>query len=89
MGKNIIYNDFYCINCGSRITLPRKKGHQHERSHFKKCYCYNCKHTLNFYEVKDYDDLVYFTEAFSAGDFAELAKESIKANLSPTGLERV
>lgn len=86
MARNVVYTDFYCINCGNKITLPRKKGHQHERGHLKKCYCYSCKHTLNFYEVKDYKDLSYFTEAFNAGEFAKMAKESIEANLAPTGI---
>lgn len=83
---NIIYNDFFCINCGSKITLPRKKGHQHERHHFKKCYCYGCKHTINFFEVKDDDDLQYFQETFKAGGFFKLAKESIENNYTPTAL---
>lgn len=86
MPQKVVYNDFYCINCGNKITLPRKKGHQHARGHFKKCTCFVCKKTLNFFEVKDYDDLIYFTEMFNSGGFAELAKESIEANYSPTGL---
>lgn len=83
---NIIYNDFFCINCGNKITLPRKKGHQYKGGHLKKCYCYQCKHTVNFFEAKNRDDVQYFQEAFKANEFVKLAKESIEGNYLPTGL---
>lgn len=84
---NLIFNDFYCLNCGFRLTLPRKRGHQTERAHLKKCYCPGCKHTINFYEVKDSEDLEYFREAFANGEFVEYAQNDIAVGYKPTGLE--
>lgn len=86
MPSNLIFHDFYCINCGAKMTLPRKRGHQKEAGHLKKCYCYACRNTVNFFEAKNYEDAIYFQEAFANGEFAELAKESIEAGYTPTGL---
>lgn len=84
--SNIIFHDFYCINCGFKMTLPRKKGHQHERGHFKKCYCVGCQQVMNFFEIKDLQDKEEFDINFNSGAYLDLVKETINLNLTPTGL---
>lgn len=84
--SNIIYHDFYCINCAGRITLPRNKGFLREQKHLKKIACPFCKQVVNFFEICDYEDVEYFQKAFINGDFKEAAKEGVKAGLNPTGL---
>lgn len=80
MGK-IIYHNFYCTNCGAAISLPRNKGYQHKRHHFKKLACYSCGKIVNFYEAKDYEDELYFKENYENGEFAEIANESLSNEL--------
>ncbi len=71
------YNDFYCLNCGQPITLPRRTGHQYLSGHRKVIYCPYCKETVNHVQCKTYWDVIEFKEAFERGDFIEEAKESI------------
>ena len=73
----IEYNDFYCLNCGKPIPLPRKVGHQHLSGHRKVIYCPFCRETVNHIQCKSYADVIEFKEAFKRGDFIEEAKESI------------
>lgn len=76
--KNIIYHDFYCLCCGNRITLPRKRGFLHGKDHRKKYFCIKCRRECNHYECYDDEDAFYFKEAFAAGVYKDEAEESIR-----------
>lgn len=86
MPAQTILNDFYCINCGFKMTLPRKRGHQHKRGHLKKCYCVGCKQVMNFYEVKNLNDKEEFDLNYTTGAFSDMINECIEKKLVPTGL---
>lgn len=74
-----ISNEFYCINCGERgIDIARNRGHQHKAGHLKKLYCIHCRKVCNHYECPTPKDVERFKKKFAAGDFVELAKESIE-----------
>lgn len=53
MRGNLLIHDFYCTQCGFKITLPRKKGKQRPAGHLKKIYCCNCKAEVNFVECNE------------------------------------
>ncbi len=71
------YNDFYCLNCGKSVALPRKSGHQYPSGHRKVIYCPFCRETVNHVQCKSYMDVIEFKEAFERGEFVEEAEESI------------
>jgi hypothetical protein len=69
-------HDFYCINCGRKAyTLPRRIGHQHEKFHKKKLYCWSCKQEWNCVEVRNYEEAQEFKEAWEAGKYKEEVKD--------------
>lgn len=70
-------HDFYCLNCGRSVPLPRKISQQHSGGHRKKLYCPFCKVTVNMVECKSYADKLDFQEAFDRGDYKEEALASI------------
>lgn len=87
MAGNLVFHDFYCINCGNKsMELARKKGHQHGRFHRKKLYCPICRVAVNHIECKNDEDVYEFKLDFENGEFTEEAKESIELKESITGL---
>ena len=50
---NLIINDFFCTQCGFKISLPRKKSKKREGGHLKKIYCCTCKKEVNFVECNN------------------------------------
>jgi len=50
--KNIVYSDFYCQECCSKISLPRKKNKQRGLKHVKDIYCIKCKETTKHDEIR-------------------------------------
>lgn len=86
MGKNnIVYHDFYCIGCGNKVTLPRKRGHLHKDKHLKKYFCIVCHGTINHIECKNENDVIEFKRTFAAGEYIEEAKESMAMAEPMTG----
>lgn len=75
--KNMETHDFYCLNCGKSIPLPRKQGFQPARFHRKKLYCPYCQVVINMVECKTYTDIVEFKENFANGLYKEEAAESL------------
>lgn len=45
----------YCPRCGEIHYIFRKTAKQKKVGHYKKFYCYKCKHTHNHIELKDYN----------------------------------
>lgn len=88
MGRNnTITHRFFCLNCGNEsVPLSRKRGHQHERFHRKKCFCLTCKCCVNHIECKNDEDVYEFRQAFENGEFKEEAEKSIAMNEPITGL---
>ena len=77
-GKAMDTHSFYCIKCGNQgIPLMRKQGHQHERYHRKKLYCYHCKEEVNHIECKTLEDVETFLENFRNGVYVDEAEESL------------
>lgn len=88
MGKSnsVVINRFFCINCGNESTpLARKRGHQHERFHRKKCFCVTCQRCINHVECKNETDIEDFKAAFIAGEYAAEAAESVALAEPMTG----
>lgn len=50
--RDIVYSDFYCQECNSKITLPRKKSRQRNLRHIKDIYCTKCKEITKHTEVR-------------------------------------
>ena len=76
MSKYEIHN-FYCMNCGNSIPLPRKLNKQKESMHRKKLYCPFCMTEANMVEVRNFEDKEKFMQLFSNGDFKEELQMSI------------
>lgn len=53
MKGNLIINDFYCVQCGFKMELPRKKSKKRETRHLKRLYCLHCKKEINFVECNN------------------------------------
>lgn len=51
----VCYSDFYCLNCGSRLTLSRKTNSQREKYHIKDIFCCKCNDTTPHIEVRAND----------------------------------
>lgn len=61
-------HDFYCIKCGHKgIPCQRRKGHQHEKGHFKKLFCIYCNKEVNHYECRSLEDVEKFKRNFVNG----------------------
>lgn len=71
------YNDFYCLNCGQPITLPRKSGHQYLSGHRKVLYCPFCRETVNHVECKTPEDVAEFRKNFELGVYKDEAEDSV------------
>lgn len=73
------FSQFYCLNCGKYVVdLPRNPARLHKAGHLKKLYCPYCKLECNCYECPSEVDVYDFKEAYVAGEFRELAAESIE-----------
>lgn len=82
---SMAYHDFYCIKCGQKtLSLPRKKGHKHERFHRKKLYCPFCRLDINQVECQNDEDAFDFKEDFLNGVYINEAEDSMAA-LGHTG----
>lgn len=75
MSKRVIIHDFYCINCGASIPLPRK-GQEREKGHRKKLWCWKCNLVVNHVECRNYKERRLFEKRFKAGAFVKEAFES-------------
>lgn len=53
MKGNLLIHEFYCVRCGFKMELPRKKSKKRESGHLKKLYCCNCKEEINFVECNN------------------------------------
>lgn len=77
--KKMVEHEFRCLNCGNvGIPLWRDAGHLHKSFHRKKLYCYHCKCTLNFVEIKNSDERDEFMWHFNNGDYIEEARISME-----------
>lgn len=76
--RKVEYSDFYCINCGNKITLPRKLNLQKKAFHRKRLYCPFCKKELNFVECRNSWEAEEFKEDFENGVFIDECNESIE-----------
>ena len=73
----MVYNDFYCINCGHKgIPLPRKKTKEY--FHRKKMYCPWCGKIVNHIECHNNGEAVIFLENYQLGLYQEEARESLQ-----------
>lgn len=70
-------HDFYCINCGNHIPLPRKLNKQREKFHRKRLYCPFCNQEINMVEVRNFAEKEKFLEDFRNGVFKNEAEESL------------
>ena len=51
-GRNTTMSEFYCVECGSRIYLPRCTGQQRKDGHIKHIWCTKCKQETAHVEIK-------------------------------------
>ena len=71
-------HDFYCLKCGKKgLNVYRRQGHQHEKYHRKKLYCFYCKEEVNHMECRNQAEIDEFKDAFERGEFIDEAEESI------------
>lgn len=71
------YNDFYCLNCGNKYTLPRKSNRRKESMHRKVLYCPFCGKDVNHIEIKTYEEKELFLENFKNGVYLEECQASL------------
>ena len=63
-------HDFYCLSCGRKtISLPRERGHQHNKFHRKKLYCPWCHIECNHIEIKNDAERIEFLNDFERGKY--------------------
>ena len=62
----MVETKFVCPDCGTIISIPRKKGDQHPTGHIKHMHCYKCKETTGFVEIKQFDRNVAFWTNYQA-----------------------
>lgn len=74
----VAYSDFFCMKCGSKLTLPRRTSHKWGAHHRKKLYCYKCKQELNFIECRNAWEIDEFKENFKNGVYKDECEESIE-----------
>lgn len=75
--KQLISNDFYCTQCGSKsFNILRKRGQERESGHLKKLYCLKCGCQTNHCEVKPWTKYGYsdFKLEYEYGNFDEDGK---------------
>jgi hypothetical protein len=73
-----VSDEFYCINCGNKgMNVLRNKGQMHKSGHLKKLYCIHCQMVCNHYECRTDEDVILFKKKYEAGEFKELAEQSI------------
>lgn len=53
--KQFTISNFYCLDCGNEIALPRNRGHQREKNHIKHIYCICCKAETKHLEKREKD----------------------------------
>lgn len=70
-------HDFFCLNCGNKISLMRKSSKRKEKFHRKLIYCPCCKTKVNHIECYSVQDNEQFLKQFKNGNFKEEAAESI------------
>lgn len=76
--KSFIFNDFYCLSCGSKsFSLPRSAGKGHEAFHRKRLYCPNCKREVNHIECRNDEEAYEFRLAYEMGEFVAEAVDSM------------
>lgn len=70
-------HDFYCMNCGGKLPLPRRKSKLKGPLHRKKLWCPYCRTEANMIEVRNYEEKIRFEKMFKEGAFKEELKASI------------
>lgn len=70
-------HDFYCLNCGNHIPIPRKTNKMREKFHRKKLYCPFCRLKINMVEIRNFEEKEQFLEDFRNGVFEDEKKESL------------
>lgn len=76
--SNLSTSTFYCLRCGNKVPLPRKKGKIREKHHLKQIYCIKCKEDINHLEVREFDfDFDYddFMNKIEEGFFKDKEKK--------------
>lgn len=71
-------HEFYCLNCGKSVSLPRRIGKGYKKFHRKKLYCPYCQNEVNHVECRDELEAAEFKKRFAAGEFVEEAQASIQ-----------
>jgi hypothetical protein len=69
---------FFCVKCGAKTPLARKRGQQKEKFHRKKLWCYHCKEEINHIECRNEIEIAKFKEDFERGLYIEEAEASLK-----------
>lgn len=68
--NNLIFNDFYCVECGRKgIPIVRQIGKERESGHLKKLYCLYCGKETNHAEVTGKYTKEQFQKEFELGRF--------------------
>lgn len=71
-------HDFYCISCGKKgIPLMRPVYNRKGKSHLKRLYCPNCRHTVNHLECTTLAEVEEFKAKFEAGEYIEEARREL------------
>ncbi|BBH25282.1 hypothetical protein SG0102_02160 [Intestinibaculum porci] len=53
--RKVSLSDFYCEDCGIRLTLPRPRNKQRNNGHIKTMWCPRCRRETQFIEVRECD----------------------------------
>lgn len=53
--RKVSMSIFHCQECGSKMSLPRKKNLQREKGHVKHLYCIKCREVTPHNEVRECD----------------------------------
>lgn len=76
--KKTVMHDFYCLKCGKKgLPVHRRIGHQYEKFHRKKLYCFYCQEEVNHMECRNQAEIDEFKDAFERGEFVDEAEESV------------
>jgi ribosomal protein S26 len=76
--SRVVIHDFYCINCGASIPLPRRVSRGKEKGHRKKLWCWKCNMVLNHVECRNYEERMTFERQFKSGAFKKEAEEEYR-----------
>lgn len=75
--KEVVYSDFYCLNCGNKITIPRSRGFQREKFHRKRLWCIRDRAEVNHVQVRNDEEKAEFFTLLEQGAFVQEAEQSM------------